>query len=63
MAEYRLYTMDGLGKIGRVECLSAEDDREAVKLAFEKQLSVSCEVWERDRLVAQIPPILNQSFS
>jgi hypothetical protein len=47
--------MDGLGKIGTVELLEAVDDREAVHLACEKRLSVSSELWERDRFVAAIP--------
>ena len=55
MATYRLYHMDGLGKIGRVEYLEANDDRDAVHLACERQLSVSAEVWDRDRFVAEIP--------
>lgn len=55
MATYRLYLMDGLGKIGTVELLEAADDREAVHLACEKQLSVSAEIWDRDRFVAEIP--------
>jgi hypothetical protein len=52
---YRLYCMDGLGKIGRVEVLEAENDDEAVSLAWAKKLSVTCEVWDGNRLVAQIP--------
>jgi hypothetical protein len=55
MARYRLYLMDGLGKIGAVEFLEAVDDREAVHLACEMRLSVSAEVWDRDRFVAGIP--------
>lgn len=55
MATYRLYLMDGLGKIGRVEYLEAKDDREAIHLACERQLSVSAELWDRDRRVAEIP--------
>jgi hypothetical protein len=55
MAAYRLYLMDGLGKIGRVELLEAKDDREAVHLACEKRLSVCAELWDRERLVAEIP--------
>ena len=55
MATYRLYLMDGLGKIGTVEILEAVDDREAVHLACEKRLSVSLEIWDRDRFVAGIP--------
>lgn len=55
MATYRLYLMDGLGKIGTVEDLEAADDREAVHLACEMRLSVSAEIWNRDRFVAGIP--------
>jgi hypothetical protein len=55
MAEYRLYCMDVLGQIGHVEQLEAQDDEEAVSLACAKKLSVACEVWDGDRLVAQIP--------
>jgi hypothetical protein len=55
MATYRLYLMDGLGKIGTVEFLEAADDREAVHLACEMRLSVSAEIWDRDRFVAGIP--------
>jgi hypothetical protein len=55
MKIYRLYCMSGLGKIGHVEDLEADSDEEAVRLASEKKLPVSCEVWDRDRLVAEIP--------
>jgi hypothetical protein len=55
MATYRLYCMDGLGKIGRVEPLEAKNDDEAVHLAYTMKLPVTCEIWDRDRLVAQIP--------
>lgn len=55
MATYRLYLMDGLGKIGTVEILKAADDRQAVRFACEKRLSVSAEIWHRDRFVAGIP--------
>jgi hypothetical protein len=55
MVAYRLYCMDGLGKIGRVENLEAASDEEAVHLACEMRLPVDCEVWDRERLVAQIP--------
>jgi hypothetical protein len=46
--------MDGLGKIGHVDDLDADDDDAAVSLAYAKKLNVSCEIWDRDRLVAQI---------
>lgn len=55
MSAYRLYCMDGFGRIGHVEVLDAKNDEEAVHLACEMKLPVSSEVWDRDRLVAQIP--------
>ena len=56
MVAYRLYCMDGFGKIGGVELLEAKDDEEAVHRAYEMRLDVDCEVWDRDRLVAKIAP-------
>lgn len=56
MVAYRLYRLDGLGQIGRVEVLEAKDDEEAIHLAYQKKLPVTCELWDRDRLVVKIPP-------
>ena len=56
MAFYSLYIMDGMGKVGRVEHLVADDDEEAVSFACQQNLNVTSEVWDRARLVAQIPP-------
>jgi hypothetical protein len=47
--------MDGLGKLGHVEALKAADDEEAVHLAYARKLPVGCEVWDGNRLVAEIP--------
>ena len=55
MATYRLYLMDGLGKIGSVQYLEAQDDREAIQIACEMELNVIAEIWDRDRFVAGIP--------
>lgn len=54
MAAYRLYCFSGHGKIGRVEILEAQTDEKAVRMAYERRLSVSCEVWDRDRFIAHI---------
>ena len=54
---YRLYTMDGLGRFGRVQLLDARDDDDAIHLAFAKNLPVSSEIWDGDRLVAAVPPL------
>ena len=56
MAFYSLYIMDGLGNVGRVKHLVADDDEEAVHFACQQKLYVTSEVWDRARLVAQIPP-------
>ena len=60
MVAYRLYCMDGLGKIGRVETLETADDREAVRLAYELKLPCHYRGWERDRCIAVIPAHLEQ---
>ena len=52
---YRLYIMDGVGKIGSVRSLEAEIDDRAVSLACAIKLPVNSEIWDRDRLVAEIP--------
>jgi hypothetical protein len=62
MTAYRLYCMDGLGKIGRVEELEADSDEEAVSIACAKKLAVTCEVWDRDRLVAEIPASSSDTY-
>jgi len=56
MVAYRPYCMDGLGKIGHVETLEADGDKDAVRLAFEMKRPVTCEVWDRERCVVVVPP-------
>lgn len=56
MATYRLFRTNGLRKIEGVQELEANDDAEAVSRACGLQLHVSCELWQADRLVAQIAP-------
>jgi hypothetical protein len=55
MAAYRLYCFEGRGKTAHFEVLEAEDDAHALRQAFALQLDVSCEVWDRDRLVGHVP--------
>ena len=53
MAEYRVYRLDGSGQISRAEWIEADDDKTAVRRARElKDSCVTCEIWQRDRLVA-----------
>ena len=53
MAEYRVYRLDGSGQISRAEWVDADDDDTAVRKARDlKDSCVTCEVWQRERLVA-----------
>lgn len=54
MASYRLYRIDGAGKIASAEWLEATDDDHASKLARERAPDGIVEVWERNRLVARL---------
>ena len=56
MTDYRLYCLDGVGKIGTGEWIEATGDAEAIKLVRAKKLSLRCELWDHDRLVATIEP-------
>jgi hypothetical protein len=51
MPDYRLYCIDGSGKITHAQWIYARNDREALTLARAKRLGVRCEVWHHDRLV------------
>ena len=54
---YRLYCLDGAGKITTAEWLAADDDQDALKQARARKLGVQCEVWDRKRLVGAVPPV------
>ena len=56
MASYRLYRLDGAGKIVTAEWLEAADDAMAQERARALDLACTCEVWDRQRLVARIEP-------
>ena len=54
MTEYRLYRVDGAGRILTApEIILAADDDDAVARVREL-LAMPCEVWEQSRLVAVI---------
>ena len=54
MPSYRLYRLDGAGKITTAEWIDAEDD-EAAKQAAELRVdSSTVELWDRNRLIARI---------
>ena len=56
MPSYRLYRLDGAGKIASAEWLEAADDGHAERHARELRLDAPCEVWDRKRLVVRIEP-------
>ena len=53
---YRLYRLDGAGKIVGAEWLTAADDDDAARQAREDQGQSTLEVWDRNRLVIRIEP-------
>jgi len=53
LPSYRLYCLDGAGKITTAE-LEAADDADAERQARDRKLGVTSEVWDRSRLVARI---------
>ena len=55
MSDYRLYCLDGVGKIGSGEWIEAKSDDEALVFVRARKLSVSCEVWDKNRRVGVVP--------
>ena len=54
-ARYTLYCLDAEGRISMAEQIDAENDEDAVRQARAlKQDALMCEVWEDNRLVAQL---------
>ena len=51
---YRLYCVDGAGKITTAEWLEADDDGQALQIARDMGKAVACELWQRARFVARI---------
>lgn len=51
---YRLYCLDGAGKIMTAEWLETDGDAAALEEARRRRHPVPCELWERDRLVDRI---------
>ncbi|MGZ2411980.1 hypothetical protein ACUXST_001401 [Sphingomonas sp. F9_3S_D5_B_2] len=54
MAQYRIYCLDGVGKITRSHEIDAKNDDEAIVFARRMKLGVKCELWQRDRFVAKL---------
>ena len=56
LPSYRLYRLDGAGKIISAEWVEAADDEAAERHGRERNLPGTCEIWDRNRLVARIEP-------
>jgi hypothetical protein len=53
---YRVYCLDGTGKIATAEWLEAEDDADALAQVRERNRPLRCELWERERFVGAVDP-------
>ena len=56
LRNYRLYRLDGVGKIVSAEWLSAADDDAAARQARDGEPQSTVEIWDRHRLVIRIEP-------
>ena len=55
MEDYRLYCLDGAGRIALAEWLDASSDADAIEQALAlKNGARRCEVWQHNRLVAEL---------
>lgn len=55
MPDYRIYCLDGAGKISFAEDLRAETDEGAIAKARErKRNTLKCEVWHGAKLIAEL---------
>ena len=55
MADYRVYCMDGSGKITLAHWVEASDDDDAIrKTEAVKGDALRCEIWLKSRLVARL---------
>jgi hypothetical protein len=54
LPSYRLYRLDGAGKINTAEWIDAACDEDAVRAAEARCSSGKYELWDRRRLVARI---------
>jgi hypothetical protein len=55
MASYRLYCLDGAGRISLADWIEADSDEDAVaKAGAMKNGAQKCEIWQLNRLVARI---------
>ena len=54
---YRLYCFSELtGRVTKAEEFEANSDEEAIAAVGARKIPVKCELWHRDRLVAELDP-------
>ena len=56
MQNYRLYRLDGAGRIVTADWIEAERDEDALRQAQTRSEGADHELWQRGRLVARISP-------
>ena len=55
MPEYRLYTLNKLGRIfGRADIIEADTDADAIMKAKRLQTTLDLELWQGDRVVTKL---------
>lgn len=56
MGTYRLYCLDGIGKVASAEWIEAPDDEAAIATASRLRDGRLCELWQGSRLVGRVGP-------
>jgi hypothetical protein len=55
MADYRLYCIDGAGRVDLAKWFAADSDEEAIgKARMMRNDGSGCELWHKSRLVAKL---------
>lgn len=54
MSAYRVYCLDGAGKVWAAEWIEADDDAAALESARQFTKAVQCEVWQGQRMVDRV---------
>ena len=54
MGTYRLYCLDGVGKVATAEWIEAHDDQTALDMVHELMDGMPAELWAGDRLIARL---------
>ena len=61
MPAYRVYCLDGTGKVWAAEWIEADDDAAAIGSARQFNTAMHCEVWQGQRLVGRVDTMSDQS--